>query len=137
MTKLLLFIFAMTSTFILFAQQTPKPDSLKEYTGQYKFPEGSEVTEIKVVVENGVLWAESDKGNSERRRIEKDTFEVVTYTGTATFKRDEKGKVNGLHIHVGDLIMEGKKSEEDNVRLQISKEFQNKEKSIGFTSIFQ
>jgi hypothetical protein len=112
MTKLLLLIFAMTSTFILSAQQTPKTDSLKEYTGKYKFPEGSEVTEIKVVVENGLLWAQSDKGNSELRRIEKDTFEVVTYTGTATFKRDEKGRINGLHIEVADLIMDGTKSEE-------------------------
>ena len=115
MTKLLLLIFAMTGTFILSAQQTPKPDSLKEYTGKYKFPEGSEVTEIKVVVENGVLWAQSDKGNSELKRIEKDTFEVVAYTGTATFKRDEKGKINGLHIEVGDLIMDGTKSEEDSI----------------------
>ena len=115
MTKLLLLIFAMTSTFILSAQQTPKTDSLKEYTGKYKFPEGSEVTEIKVVVENGVLWAQSDKGNSELRRIEKDTFEVVEYTGTATFKRDEKGKIIGLHIEVGDLIMDGTKSDEGNL----------------------
>ena len=112
MTKLLLLIFAMTSTFHLSAQQTPKPDSLKEYTGKYKFPEGSEVTEIRMVVENGVLWAQSVKGNSELKRIAKDTFEVVTYTGIAAFKRDEKGLVNSLHIHVGDLIMEGTKSEE-------------------------
>ena len=116
MTKLLLLIFGMTSTFILSAQQTPKTDSLKEYTGKYKFPEGSEVTEIRVVVENGVLWAQSDKGSSELRRIEKDTFEVVVYTGTATFKRDDKGKINGLHIEVGDLIMDGTKSDEDNLR---------------------
>jgi len=123
MTKLLLLIFAMTGTFILSAQQTPKTDSLKEYTGKYKFPEGSEVTEIKVVVDNGVLWAQSDKGNSELRRIEKDTFEVVAYTGTATFKRDDKGKINGLHIEVGDLIMDGTKSEEDNLRALNSQRF--------------
>ena len=113
MTKFLFLIFAITSTFILSAQQSPKTDSLKEYTGKYKFPEGSEVTEVKVVVENGLLWAQSDKGNSELRRIEKDVFEVVVYSGTATFKRDDKGKINGLHIEVGDLIMDGTKSDED------------------------
>ena len=123
MTKLLLLIFAMTSTFILSAQQTPKTDSLKEYTGKYKFPEGSEVTEIRVVVENAVLWAQSDKGNSELRRIEKDTFEVVEYTGTATFKRDEKGKIKGLHIEVGDLIMDGTKSDEGNLHALNSQKF--------------
>ena len=112
MRKLIFFLLAVSGTFMLSAQQVPSSDSLKEYTGKYKFPEGSEVTEIKVVVENGVLWAQSVKGNSELRRIQKDTFEVVVYTGTATFKRDEKGKVNGLHIEVGDLIMDGTKSEE-------------------------
>ena len=116
MTNFLVLILALTSTFILSAQQTPKTDSLKEYTGKYKFPEGSEVTEVKVVVENGLLWAQSDKGNSELRRIEKDNFEVVEYSGRATFKRDEKGKINGLHIEVGDLIMDGTKSDEGNLR---------------------
>jgi hypothetical protein len=115
MKKLLLLLFAMSGTLILTAQQTPKTDPLAEYIGKYKFPEGSEVTEIRIVVENGSLWAKSDKGDSELKRIEKDTFEVVTYTGTATFKRDEKGKVNGLHIAVGDLIMDGTRTEETNV----------------------
>ena len=124
MRKLLLFFFAISSSFILSAQQTPQTDSLKEYTGSYKFPEGSEVTEIKVVVENGVLWANSDKGNSELKKIEKDVFEVVSYTGTATFKRDANGKIKVLHIEVGNLIMDGTKSEEpssqQNDRLQRS-----------------
>ena len=124
MRKLLLFFFALGSSFILFAQQTPPADSLKEYTGKYKFPEGSEVTEIKVGIENGILWAYSDKGNSELKKIEKDLFEVVQYTGTATFKRDENGKINGVHVEVGDMIMDGTKSEEpavhQNVRLQLS-----------------
>ena len=115
MKKLLLLLVVLSGTIILSAQQTPKSDSLTEYTGKYKFPDGSEVTEIRIVVENGVLWAKSDKGDSELRRIEKDTFEVVTYTGTATFKRDEKGKVNVLHIAVGDLIMDGTRSEENNL----------------------
>ena len=112
MRKLLLFFFALGSSFILSAQQTPQADSLKEYTGKYKFPAGSEVTEVQVVVENDTLWVNSDKGNSELRRIEKDVFEVVTYTGTATFKRGDNGKVNGIHFEVGNLILDGKKSEE-------------------------
>ena len=124
MRKLLLFFFAVGGSFILSAQQAPQADSLKEYTGKYKFPDGSEVTEIKVGVENGILWAYSDKGNSELKKIEKDVFEVVQYTGTATFKRDGNGKINGLHIEVGDLIMDGTKTEEpagqQQVRLQRS-----------------
>ena len=109
MIRLILFVFALGSSFIISAQQLPKADSLKEYSGKYKFPEGSEVTEVTVVVENDTLWVNSDKGNSELRRIEKDVFEVVTYTGTATFKRDENGKVNGIHFEVGNLVLDGKR----------------------------
>lgn len=115
MRKFFLLLFAITGSFMLYAQQTPQPlpvDSLKEYTGKYVFPDGSGVTEIKVVLENGVLYANSDKGNSELKKIEKDIFEVVVYTGMATFKRDEKGKINGVYIEVGDMILDGKKSEE-------------------------
>ena len=119
MRKLLLFFFAVGSSFMLSAQQAPPADSLKEYTGKYKFPDGSEVTEIKVGVESGILWAYSDKGNSELKKIEKDVFEVVQYTGTATFKRDGNGKINGLHIEVGDLIMDGTKSEEPAAQQQL------------------
>lgn len=116
MRRLLLFFFVIGSSFILSAQQSPQADSLKEYTGKYKFPEGSEVTEIKVDIENGILWAYSEKGNSELKKIEKDVFEVVQYTGTATFKRDENGRINGLHVEVEDLIMDGTKSEEPSLR---------------------
>ena len=112
MRRFLLFFIALGSCFILLAQQHPSTDSLKEYTGIYKFPEGSDVTEIKIGIENDTLWAYSVKGNSELKRIEKDLFEVVQYTGTATFKRDENGKITILHIEVGRLIMDGKKSEE-------------------------
>jgi hypothetical protein len=130
MTKLLLLFVAVGSSFILSAQQTPQTDSLKEYTGSYKFPEGSDVTEIKVVVENGALWANSVKGNSELKKIEKDVFEVVSYTGTATFKRDEKGKVNGLHIEVGRLIMDGTKSEEPSPGKEINRNDRQIDKKI-------
>ncbi len=116
MRKFLLFFFAVSSSFILYAQQTPQADSLKEYTGKYTFPEGSEVTVVKVVIENGVLWANSDQGNSELKKIEKDVFEVVAYTGVATFKRDEAGKINGIHIEVGDMILDGKKAEEPSLQ---------------------
>ena len=112
MKKILLFVFALTGSFILYAQQTPSTDSLKEYTGKYKFPEGSVVTEVNIVLENGILQATSMMGNSELKKIEKDLFEVVAYSGTAQFKRGQEGKVNGVKIEVDDLILDGTKSEE-------------------------
>lgn len=85
-------------------------DSLEQYTGKYKFPEGSPVTEIGIVVENGILMATSAMGNSEFRRTDtKDVFEVVAYAGTATFRRNDQNKVVGVLIQVQDITMEGSK----------------------------
>ena len=114
MRKLFMLLLSITSSLMMHAQQSPAPDTiaLKEYTGRYLFPDGSQVSEIKVVIENGMLMATSDQGNSELKQMEKDTFEVVMYTGTATFKRDDKGKVNGIYIEIGDMILDGKKSED-------------------------
>jgi hypothetical protein len=54
-------------------------------------------------------------GNSELRKTEtKDVFEIVSFAGTATFKRNADGKVNGLQIQVEDVNMEGTKTEEGN-----------------------
>lgn len=111
MRKFFLLLFAMTGFVMLNAQEAPKEDSLQEYTGKYKFPEGSVVTEITVVIENGALYATSMMGNSELKKIEKDIFEVVAYAGKATFKRNEAAKLNGVKIEVEDLILEGTKEE--------------------------
>lgn len=115
MRKFLLLLFVLSGSIIANAQQaptTPVTDSLKEYTGKYVFPDGSEVPEIKVALENGVLIGSSSQGSSELKRIEKDLFEVIAYSGKATFKRDEKGKVNGLYVEIDNLILDGKKVEE-------------------------
>lgn len=86
-------------------------DSLQQYTGKYKFPEGSPVTEVGVVLENGVLMATSAMGNSELRKIEGDVFEIVSYGGTAAFRRNAEGKVTGISIEVQDVKMEGSRTE--------------------------
>ena len=111
MRKFFLLLFAMTGFVMLNAQEAPKRDSLQEYTGKYKLPEGSVVTEVTVMIENGVLYATSVMGNSELKKIEKDIFEVVAYAGKATYKRNEAAKLNGVKIEVEDLILEGTKEE--------------------------
>jgi len=109
MKKPFLFLFAIAAFMTVGAQQNPETDSLKEYTGKYKFPEGSVVTEVNITIENGVLFAGSAMGSSELKRIEKDLFEVVTYAGKAIFKRNEEAKLIGVRIEVEDLILEGTK----------------------------
>ncbi len=108
MKKALLFLLFLPVYFLAAAQNDP----LQEYTGKYKFPDGSPVTEIGVVLENGVLTATSVMGNSELKKTDnKDVFEIVAYAGTATFKRNGDGKIVGLRIQVQDIDMEGVKEE--------------------------
>lgn len=85
--------------------------TLQQYTGKYKFPDGSPVTEIGVVIDNGILTATSSMGNSELKKTEGDVFEIVAFSGTATFKRNTDNKINGVLIQVQDVTMEGTKTE--------------------------
>jgi hypothetical protein len=118
MQKLFLSVLLLFGFSVLNAQT----DSLNQYTGKYVFPDGSPVKEIGVVIENGVLTATSAMGNSELKSTDtKDVFEVVAFGGTATFKRNEEGKVTGVVIQVQDVNMEGTKTE----GVQISRELIN------------
>lgn len=97
---------------IAFTGVKAQTDSLQEYAGKYKFPDGSPVTEITVVLDNGVLTATTAMGNSELKKTDnKDVFEIVAYNGTATFRRGDDSKVKGLRVQVQDIDMEGTKTE--------------------------
>ena len=96
--------------FTVMHAQTPE-DTLQHYVGKYKFPEGSVVTEVTVSVENGALMANSVMGNAELKKMETDVYEIVGYGGTATFKRNADGKVITVQIIVGDINIEGTKTE--------------------------
>ena len=106
--KYFLLSLMMMISFLTVQAQT---DSLKQYTGTYKFPDGSPVTEITVVLDSTGLMANSAMGNSELKKIEGDVFEIVAYGGSATFKRNAENKISGVQILVGDVNMEGTKSE--------------------------
>ena|SRR5258706_16245275 len=98
-------------TMMIFLTVNAQTDSLKQYTGTYKFPDGSPVTEITVSLDSNGLTANSAMGSSELKKIEGDVFEIVAYSGTATFKRNGENKISGVQILVGDLNMEGTKTE--------------------------
>jgi len=86
-------------------------DSLKQFAGTYKFPDGSPFTEMIVTLDSTVLTGSTALGSSELKRTEGDVFEIVAYAGTATFKRNADNKISGVHILVGDINLEGTKSE--------------------------
>ena len=86
--------------------------TLQEYTGKFKFQDGSPVTEINIVIENGILSANSAIGNSELKKTDtKDVFDIVSYSGVATLKRNAEGKITSLRVQVQDIDMEGAKSD--------------------------
>ena len=107
MKKLFLSFFVLFG-FIAVNAQT---DSLQQYTGKFKFPDGSPVTEITVALDNGLLMASSAMGTTELKATSTvDVFEIAAYGGTATFRRKE-GKISGVQVTVGDINMEGEKTE--------------------------
>ena len=108
MKKVLLTLIVSICFLNLFAQT----DSLQQYTGKYKFPDGSVVTEIIVTLDSTMLIANSAMGSSELKKTEGDVFEILAYGGIATFKRDAENKISGVHIQVGDIDMEGTKTED-------------------------
>jgi hypothetical protein len=87
-------------------------DSLKQYAGKYKFPDGSPVTEVTVTLDSTGLTINSALGSSELKKTEGDVFEVVAYGGTATFKRNAENRITGVQILVGDINLEGTKTDE-------------------------
>ena len=107
--KKIILSFVVVFSFLMANAQT---DSLQQYVGKYKFPDGSPVTEINVSVDNGTLIGGSAMGSTEFRKTGTvDVFEIVAYSGTATFKRNTEGKVIALQVQVGDINMEGAKTE--------------------------
>ena len=83
--------------------------SLKQYTGVYKFAEGSVVPTVEIAIENGGLLANSSAGSSPLERISMDTFNLVTYSGRVYFFRNKESKVDSIRIEAQDVILEGKK----------------------------
>ena len=126
MKKLTLFLLMISLGLAVSAQQEPQTDSLKQYTGKYKFPEGTPFTEVTVSLDKGVLTASSAMGSSELKKTEGDVFEVVAYGGTATFKRNAENKIIAVHILVSDIDAVGTKDEEGKIKMSGSSEIKRR-----------
>ncbi len=104
MKKLILFLFISAITSSVNAQ-----DSLQNYTGKYVFADGSPVPSVEVTLTDGALTMGSAAGNSSLTRINVDTFQIVEFSGTAIFKRDDNKIVNAVHIEAMGYVLDGKK----------------------------
>ncbi len=81
----------------------------RELVGKYKFPEGSVVPEVEVVIDNGALMMNSSAGTSSLELVKGDTFSIVAFNGTAVFKRNDTKKVIAVHIDAGGYVLDGVK----------------------------
>lgn len=84
-------------------------DSLREYTGIYKFPPGSEMISLEITVVNGGLFGSTNMGSGSLVRVNKDTFSIPEHNGIAYFSRNAEKKVVRIHLEVGELILDGEK----------------------------
>jgi hypothetical protein len=103
--KRFLLIACCLTGFAAAAQDT----TYKEMVGKYKFPAGSIIDEANVTLENAVLTMSSSAGTSVLERIKGDSFNVVTFSGTCVFKRNEANKVTGVHVDASGYILDGVK----------------------------
>ncbi len=108
--KYLVTLFIACFAFIIFT--FAQTDSLKQYTGKYTFPEGSPVADVEVVMKDTVLEMISSAGTSPLRLEKGDEFTIVSFSGTAIFKRGADKKITGIYIEAMGVTLEGNKEKE-------------------------
>jgi len=80
-----------------------------ELLGKYRFAAGSVLHDVTITYENAALLIISTAGTSSLEKIKGDTFNIVSFSGIAVFKRDENKKINGVHIDAGGYVLDGVK----------------------------
>jgi hypothetical protein len=83
--------------------------TLKQYVGNYIFPDGSFVPSAEISLRDTVLNINSEKGTSDLVKRARDTFSLASYDGTVYFKRDSTNKITGIKVDVEDVLIEGNK----------------------------
>jgi len=113
MKKIFLLMLLVGSFSVAFSQQAPAGDTtLQQYAGKYKFPEGSVVAEVTVILDGGNLTMSSPVGTSPLEKKEEDVFVITQFQGTAKFNRDASKKIIGVTINAGGYLLEGTRTEE-------------------------
>ncbi len=107
-------VFLLLSVFITFCLYLNAQDSLQQFVGKYKFPQGSVVLEVDVVVTNSILQVNSILGNASLEKTGTDQFSMPSYNGTVIFIRNEAKKITGINIEVMNISLEGTREEKEN-----------------------
>lgn len=99
MKKIIVFVLMLVGlTTAASAQTTPTDSTVNQILGRYKFPEGSPVSEVTVVLENGVLMMNSAAGSSTLEKSGEDVYVITQFQGTAKFTRNDGKVVTGVTI---------------------------------------
>ena len=88
-------------------------ESLQQYAAKYKFPQGSAVTEVSVVFENGILHLNSSLGTTTLEKTGEDKFYMPANSGTVVFVRNEAKRITGIKFDVQNLSEDGNRIEND------------------------
>ena len=105
--KKFILIGLLTSCFVFVRAQK---DSLSEYTGTYKFPEGNVVPTVDITVQDQALFVTSNMGSAAMPHVSKDTFSIPEYYNAVVyFIRDQQGKVVKIHIEANGTTVEGQR----------------------------
>ncbi|KIC90553.1 hypothetical protein [Flavihumibacter sp. ZG627] len=112
--KWLLCFFLIASISSLHAQQDSTKKSVPahfDFIGKYSFPVGSVVPHVEVVGDSlSALSMNSEAGSSPMVHTEGDNFEITSFSGTASFKRnDSTRQVVAIHIEAMGYILDGEK----------------------------
>jgi hypothetical protein len=122
MKKILLFAFMLVGFVSASnAQSAPTDTTVNQLVGKYKFAEGSPVTEVTVVLENGVLMMNSQAGSSTLEKSAEDVYVITQFQGTAKFTRDESKKVTGVTILAMGYELVGTKEPADTLTFSFKK----------------
>ena len=108
MKKILLFSTLLLGVFITIQAQDT---TLTQFTGKFKFAEGSPVQEVVINADNGTLIAASAMGSFVLQKTGEDQFLIADFQAPVVYKRDSNRKVIGLTISVSGMVLEAVKVE--------------------------
>lgn len=116
--KKLLFLLVLSFAIVI---SLKAQDSLQQYVAKYKFPQGSVVSEVDVILENGNLMVNSTMGSASLEKTAADQFNMPSYNGTVVFTRNEAKKITGIKIDVMNILLEGTREEKEfnNIKMPV------------------
>jgi len=109
MKKILLLSTLLLGVFISIQAQD---STLTQFTGKFKFGEGSPVQEVVITADNGALVAvTASMGSFVLEKTGEDQYFIAPIQGAVVYKRDSNKKVVGLAINVSGMVLEAVKVE--------------------------